>query len=425
MVLDCCLCELAPEELPIRYMNLRWGASNVFRKSFSFSCKRRRKSYINLSDDVLGQNYDNSNRMADGKNVEVSDSQLYSEYSELGEDPKKQSPISLNSISLPAISHKRTHRHSTPFVDPVGVNFLASDTSSQILTHMPNHTEEGDQKVFKMRRGYGVFRENEVDDIAVLTNNFTSPAIARALREREEILHTCAALFEEGNLAELQQMLIPFLKINVDRKRNTRRTLDLRKGFSRKDLVILQRYLHRLPRQVFQASKDRASVVIPLCNDKGIASVLFEKRSASVRTHKHDVCFPGGRVDESTDSTIIQTSLREMEEELGVPQENVDVLGVLRCNWTEVASMTGTSVTPVVGYIGEIEELQLSPNLDEVELFFTVSLKELVNEKNWIIRENATPIFTAGQNHHIWGLTAYLLLKFVRDVVNRCNIDSG
>ena len=405
-------------------MDLWRGASILIRKSVSFSLKRRRKCSINLSDDALEQMYEYCCRKVDAKTIEESGAHLYSKYSELGEDPNRHSPISSNPMSSPARSQRKAHRLSTPFMESTGVNFLASDTSSQILTHMPNHSEEGDQKVFQLRRGYGVFRENEADDIAVLTNNFTSPAIARALREREEILHICAALFEEGNLAELQQILIPFLKENVDQKRNTRRTLDLRKGFSRKDLVILQRYLHRLPRQVFQASKDRASVIIPLCNDKGIASVLFEKRSASVRTHKHDVCFPGGRVDESIDSTIIQTCLREMEEELGVPQESVDVLGVLRCNWTEVASMTGTSVTPVVGYIGEIEELQLSPNLDEVELYFTVPLEELVRGKNWIIRENATPIFTAGQHHHIWGLTSYLLLKFVKNVVNRCNIHS-
>ena len=47
-------------------------------------------------------------------------------------------------------------------------------------------------------------------------------------------------------------------------------------------------------------------------------------------------CFPGGMVDEDVDGTIIQTSLREMEEELGIPPEKVEVLGILRCDWTEV-----------------------------------------------------------------------------------------
>jgi hypothetical protein len=30
----------------------------------------------------------------------------------------------------------------------------------------------------------------------------------------------------------------------------------------------------------------------------GVASILFERRSATVRTHKQEVCFPGGMVEE-------------------------------------------------------------------------------------------------------------------------------
>ena len=37
-------------------------------------------------------------------------------------------------------------------------------------------------------------------------------------------------------------------------------------------------------------------------------------------------------VDEE-DGTIIQTSLREMEEELGISPDKVEVLGILRCDW--------------------------------------------------------------------------------------------
>ena len=51
------------------------------------------------------------------------------------------------------------------------------------------------------------------------------------------------------------------------------------------------------------------------------------------------------------DATVIQTSLREMEEELGIPAEKAEVLGILRCNWDEVANMTGVSVTPVGTYV--------------------------------------------------------------------------
>ena len=49
-------------------------------------------------------------------------------------------------------------------------------------------------------------------------------------------------------------------------------------------------------------------------------------------------------VDE-VDATIIQTSLRELEEELGIDPDGVEVLGILRCDWREIADMmTGIAV---------------------------------------------------------------------------------
>lgn len=126
-------------------------------------------------------------------------------------------------------------------------------------------------------------------------------------------------------------------------------------------------------------------------------------------------------VDEGIDQTVIETSLREMSEEMGIPQDRVDVLGILRCNWTEVASITGVAVTPVVGFIGELSTIQLSPNPDEVQEHFTVPLKDLLNRDSWVIRDFSAPVFTGGP-YVIWGLTAYLLERFLQDVLLKCDI---
>ena len=48
--------------------------------------------------------------------------------------------------------------------------------------------------------------------------------------------------------------------------------------------------------------------------------------SEHVGKHKKEVCFPGGMVD-ATDSSITETSLRELHEEVGIPPSHVDVLG--------------------------------------------------------------------------------------------------
>eukprot|EP01035_Chromulina_nebulosa_P017824 gene17824-23435_t len=284
----------------------------------------------------------------------------------------------------------------------------------------------------KLSESFGVFRENEIDDVKVLVNNFTAPALALALRERENTLQLAAMLAESGKYKELNDVLHPFLKSSVKKRRNKRHEFDTSKDFTRKELVILQRYLHRMPRHVAPGVEKRASVVIPLCNVSGVASILFERRSGKVRTYKNQVCFPGGMLDEGVDATIIQTSLRELEEELGIPQEKTEVLGILRCNWNEVASMTGIAVTPVVGFIGEYTELSLTPNKDEVESLFTVKLSDLLDDKKWIIREYSAPVFTGGPHigefSQYTEITATLPYDFNFDLFNAnktLNVSSG
>lgn len=105
---------------------------------------------------------------------------------------------------------------------------------------------EGVDQTHVSIRPRGVFRENESDDIRVMVTNFTAPALATALRERETILQAAAELVVEGNLCDLREILTPFLAENIRKRRNKRHKLNIKGEFSRKDLVLIQRYLHRM-----------------------------------------------------------------------------------------------------------------------------------------------------------------------------------
>jgi nudix motif 8 len=274
-------------------------------------------------------------------------------------------------------------------------------------------------KITQIAESSGVFQPSEPDDIRDLVHNFTAPALATALRDREDTLQSAALLVEQGEFERLKAILFPFLKQNIEQSRMRNQGFDLHTGFNRKALLMIQGYLHRMPRYVYHGSERRASVVIPLCNVSGVASVLFERRSATVRTHKQQVCFPGGMVEYGVDASVIETCLREMEEELGIPSDKTEVLGILRCNWNEVANMTGVAVTPVVGYVGELKDITLKPNADEVEKYFTVPIADILDNKKWLSSSFTTPTFTGGP-HTIWGLTGYLLERFTRDILQRC-----
>ena len=319
------------------------------------------------------------------------------------------------SVSATSIKFGRT---SALLSVPIGVRWESNNRKEP-----PNEILEEELRLNDFQeRGpsFGVFSRVEDDDISLLVNNYTTPALARALRDRETALQRASNLLNSGELRELRQLLHPFAMENVQRRRRRSQYIELDDGFDRKSLVVLQRFLHRMPRQVFHAAEKRASVVIPLCNINGEAHILFQKRSQNMTHHKGEVCFPGGMVEEGVDATIIQTSLREMEEEIGLTAEKTEVLGILRCKWGEVAGLTGVAVTPVIGYIGDLTDVRLTPNPTEVDELFTVPVGVLMDGSQWKRRDLATPTFYGGK-HTIWGLTAYLLERFVVDVLGKCS----
>ena len=226
----------------------------------------------------------------------------------------------------------------------------------------------------------GVLHEDPQEDMRLLIENYTVPSLASALRDREDVLQLCATLLADGKMDELETILKPFEQKYVEMKRAKRYNLDLVNGFETNSLELLRKGLNQMPRRVTQAHQKRAGVVVPLCNVDGVPSILFEKRSANLRAHADEVCFPGGMVSSDIDRSIIETCLREMHEEIkGIDRRKIRTLGVLRCNWGEVHHLVGVAVTPVVCYIGEIGNIDLRPSADEVAQCFTVPLSSFLD----------------------------------------------
>lgn len=227
----------------------------------------------------------------------------------------------------------------------------------------------------------GVLREDPHDDMRLLLENYTGAALASALRDREDTLQHCATLLSENRLAELIKVLRPYEKQYIIKRRHTgEKMLDFRHGgFDTHSIELLRKGLNRMPRTVSTAHSKRAGVVLPLCNVDGVPCILFEKRSRHLRAHPDEVCLPGGMVSEGVDKSIVQTCVREMEEEIGIGHHNTTVLGILRCNWGEVHHLVGIAVTPVVCFLGEIGQLELNPNPQEVSECFTVPLESFLD----------------------------------------------
>ena len=157
----------------------------------------------------------------------------------------------------------------------------------------------------------------------------------------------------------------------------------------------------------------RAGVLVPLILDGGTLDLLFTKRTEQVETHKGQISFPGGAVDR-TDRDIVHTAVREAEEELGIPETAVQLLGLLE----SLSTPTGFVITPVVGVLRGLPSL--CPNSHEVAEVFTVPLEFFRDERNarreiWMVegREQEVWFYTWG-GHVIWGATAIILRSLLR-----------
>ncbi|BDG03217.1 NUDIX hydrolase [Anaeromyxobacter oryzae] len=89
----------------------------------------------------------------------------------------------------------------------------------------------------------------------------------------------------------------------------------------------------------------RAAVLVPLLARAGGPSLLFTRRAHTVPHHRGEISFPGGGLEAGEGP--IQAALREAREEVGLPQEAVEVLGVL----DDRPSVAGFVVTPVVAAV--------------------------------------------------------------------------
>jgi 8-oxo-dGTP pyrophosphatase MutT (NUDIX family) len=173
-------------------------------------------------------------------------------------------------------------------------------------------------------------------------------------------------------------------------------------------------------KMIEQPSLARAAVLVPLFEKGGACHIVFTKRSDKVRYHKGEISFPGGVVDEG-DSELQRTALREAFEEIGLKENDVQVIGVL----DDIVTTTQFIVTPFVGLFPYPYSFKLSPI--EIAELIEVPLSALLDEdcfsEREIIRGTGKEVVYAYQyeNHIIWGATARILRQFL-DLISTSRI---
>ncbi len=151
-----------------------------------------------------------------------------------------------------------------------------------------------------------------------------------------------------------------------------------------------------------------AAVLIPVIMRPDRLTIMLTRRGSALRSHSGQISFPGGKVDPG-DVSPWATAMREAQEEIGLDDHFVDLLGY----GDPYRSTSGYIVTPVVGFVREGFRLALNPF--EVAEAFEVPASFLMNPANHEIQVRdwngrlrqyyAMPY----ERHYIWGVTAGIL----------------
>jgi 8-oxo-dGTP pyrophosphatase MutT (NUDIX family) len=176
--------------------------------------------------------------------------------------------------------------------------------------------------------------------------------------------------------------------------------------------LIKERLKSYNAKRVECASTIMAGVVIPLFEKDDDFFFLLTKRSDEVRFHKGEVSFPGGMYEEA-DGNIMNTALRECNEEIGVKRDDVEIIGRL----DDVYTLTGFVITPYVGIIPHPYEFRTSPK--EVAYIITLPYTFLkgASPKLEVARHDGKTQKVQSLHYNgdrIWGATCRMLLQFQR-----------
>ncbi|NQW44848.1 MAG: CoA pyrophosphatase [Deltaproteobacteria bacterium] len=177
--------------------------------------------------------------------------------------------------------------------------------------------------------------------------------------------------------------------------------------------IFMKRLVPTEPFICKESQKIIASVLIPIGFKQETAryEILLTKRSEQVETHKGQISFPGG-LFEPSDGNLLKTALRETEEEVGLLEKEIQILG----NLEPVYTLKDVVIYPWVAKVQFPQELKISER--EVERAIFLPLDQLLSEGlkpvEVSVNEKGIPFTVSSigiicENELIWGASAKIL----------------
>lgn len=162
------------------------------------------------------------------------------------------------------------------------------------------------------------------------------------------------------------------------------------------------------PEAVVVDGRPPSAVLVPLYELGGEAALVFTRRAWHLRSHRGEVCFPGGRRDPG-DPDLVSTALREAHEEVALDPGTVEIVGELD-RLTTVSSPA--LIVPIVARLSG--HPRLVPAEAEVDGVLHLPVRELLDpaiyrEEIWPLRPARSINFFELEGDTLWGATALML----------------
>lgn len=125
------------------------------------------------------------------------------------------------------------------------------------------------------------------------------------------------------------------------------------------------------------------SVLVPVIQGED-PEILYEVRAQKLNRQPGEICFPGGMIEEG--ETPEQCALRETFEEVGIPEDGIEIL----CELDQIHSTAGSALHSFLGIVSREAFEKMEPCELEVAEVFTVPVSVLLQEEPEIYTNRLT-----------------------------------
>lgn len=157
--------------------------------------------------------------------------------------------------------------------------------------------------------------------------------------------------------------------------------------------------------------------------DKPYDLVLIRRTKRNTDKHSGEMSFPGGKFDTKLDKSYLDTAFRELEEELGIPSHQVNILGCIDDHLTPKGFIITAFVafsTPDIKMVKQESEVN---EIVKIPVTFFAN-KENFKERTYKLKEDLIGVgkfnYFSPENkkYVIFGATSHIIVKYIDTVYN-------